>query len=79
MNKKHIIILLLILGFALVFIPLALTYVATINANIIGGAGWPTFKFIFFRSFNGLYPLLTFLGMLSIIAAILIGALKRNP
>lgn len=78
MKRKHIIILLLILGLALVFIPLALTYVATINTNIIGGADWPTFKFVFSRSFNELYPLLTFLGILSIIAAILIGILRKK-
>ena len=66
MERKNIKMVLCIIGLILLTISIILTFVSMANVNIIGGADWPTFFFIFFRMSDGLYSILAFLGILSI-------------
>ena len=49
MKKKHIATILLIIGILLLCVSIVLAIIATRNKNIIGGADFPTFAFVFFR------------------------------
>ena len=78
MKKKPIVITLLIVGIALVCLSLVLAIVATANKNIIGGADLPTFTYVFFYENRGMYSTLACCGVLSIIAAVVVGLLKKK-
>lgn len=70
MKRKYIKITLFAIGIVCVCVSLVLMYVSMASVNIIGGADWPTFFFIFFRKSGGLYSILTLLGLLSIMISI---------
>lgn len=68
--KKHHSIALLFIGAALFCISVVLAIISTTNKNIIGGADWSTFYFVFFHENRGLYSTLAFVGMLFVIISI---------
>ncbi len=78
MKKKHIAMILLFVGIILVCSSVVLAVVATSNKNIIGGADWPTFQFVYFYEKRGLYSTLTFLGITAIIVSIVMGVFKKK-
>ena len=69
--------LLLIIGLLLVTISLALAILATSSMDVIGGADLPSLFFVFFQKNRGLYSLLAFGGLGSILASILLSKKKR--
>ena len=66
MKRKAVIIGLLASGLALVCLSVVLTIFAMQNIDIIGGASWDTFYFVFRYGKNGLYSLLSTLGIVAI-------------
>lgn len=78
MRKKHIVILLLTVGVSLLLLSVILSFITTANANIIGGAGWPTFWFVFRCGRGGLFLNLARLGMVGIIASVVVGLIKKK-
>lgn len=70
MKKKPIVLSLLVAGIVLLCLSLALAVVATANKNIIGGADWPTFTYVFFHENRGIYSTLACCGVLAIVAAV---------
>ena len=78
MNKKHIATILLVIGILLLCLSIVLAVIATGNKNIIGGADFPTFVFVFFRENKGLYSTLAFCGIVSLIASAIIRLRKTN-
>ena len=44
---KRIAVILLIVGFILMLASVVIAFTSAANANIIGGAGWNTFRFYF--------------------------------
>ena len=53
--KKAIVVTLLVIGILMICVPPILAVIATANTNVIGGTGWHTFQYHFFRENNGLY------------------------
>lgn len=78
MKKKHIVIILLIIGILLLLIPIILAIMETVNTNIIGGADFSTFRYVFFSKHSRLYSRIAFGGIASIIASIVIGTVKKR-
>ncbi|MBQ4563246.1 MAG: hypothetical protein IJA58_02055 [Lachnospiraceae bacterium] len=78
MKKKPIVITLLIVGIALVCLSLILAVVATANKDIIGGADWPTFTYVFFYENRGMYSTLACCGVISVIVAAVVGVRKKK-
>ena len=78
MKKKHIVIILLIIGILLLLIPIILAIMETANTNIIGGADFSTFRYVFFSKHRRLYSRLAFGGIISIILSIVIGIVKKK-
>ena len=67
MKRKAVIIGALASGLALVCLSVVLTIFATRNiVDIIGGASWYTFRFVFRYGKNGLYSSLSTLGIVAI-------------
>ena len=77
MKKKYITIPLIAMGVTLAGLSIILATASTANTNIIGGADFPTFLYIFFHRNGGLYSTLAFYGITVIIAAVIAGC-KRN-
>jgi hypothetical protein len=78
MKKKHIVVLLLTIGAVLLCLSIILAIIATDNKNIIGGADFPTFLFVFYYEKRGLYSTLAFLGIAAIIASAVVGIVKKR-
>lgn len=78
MNKKHIAAILLVIGIVLICLSIALAVIATGNKNIIGGADFPTFVFVFFRENKGLYSILAFCGIISLVASVIVRLRKTK-
>ena len=78
MKKKYIIAALLVIGIILVFTGIVLAVIATGNKDIIGGADFQTFKFVFKYENEGLYSTLTFWGFVAIIASIVGMVIKKR-
>ena len=74
MNRTKIILMLT--GIALIIISVVLAIIATANIDIIGGADFSTFRFVFFRQNKGLYSTISFVGIALIFASIFIK--KKN-
>lgn len=72
MKKKHIANILLIIGILLLCISIVFAIIATRNKNIIGGADFPTFVFVFFRENKGIYSILAYLGIISLIVSVIV-------
>ncbi len=78
MKKKHIVILLLAIGLVLLLTPIILAVIETGNKDIVGGAGFPTFRFVFRNEKGGLYYNMAFFGICTIIASIVVGIVKKE-
>ena len=78
MNKKHISTMFLVTGILLLCLSIVLAVIATGNKNIIGGADFPTFVFVFFRENKGLYYTLAFCGIVSLVASAIIRLRKTK-
>ena len=78
MNKKHITTILLVTGILLLCFSIVLAVIATEKKNIIGGADFPTFVFVFFRENKGLYSTLAFCGIVSLVASAIIRLRKTK-
>ena len=78
MNKKHISTIFLVTGILLLCFSIVLAVIATGNKNIIGGADFPTFVFVFFRENKGLYSTLAFCGIVSLVASAIIRLRKTK-
>lgn len=75
--KKAIVISLLILGFLLLCFSLVATIVQTANTSIIGGAGFPTLYYVFFRANHGLYFWLACAGIVCIEVGAIVNLIKK--
>ena len=70
MKKKYSIALLFV-GGVFICLSVLLAIVATANKDIIGGADWSTFCFVFFSENSGLYAFLALIGVLFVASAVL--------
>ena len=78
MKKKHIVITLLAVGIVLILLSVVLSVASVANKNIIGGADWHTFRYVFFSENRGLFSVLAFCGVVSIVASIVMGLQKKK-
>ena len=76
MRKKYIVASLLAIGILLLFGSLLFAAISTASKNIIGGPGLPTFQTVFFTERNGLYSILASVGVVTMIAAAILGMIK---
>lgn len=76
MNKKYMATILLVTGIILICLSIVLAVIETSNKNIVGGADFPTFIFVFFREKKGLYYTLAFSGIVSLISSAIVGLRK---
>ena len=72
MKKKHIFILLLSIGIVMILGSVLFAISSTASKSIIGGADFPTFKYVFLYENRGLYSTLTFLGTALVLVSIII-------
>lgn len=79
MNKRHIVIILLVTGIILVGLPIVLAVIETGNKDIIGGADLPTFVHVFFYDKKGLYSTLASCGIISLISSAIFSLRKKKP
>ena len=78
MKKKLIVILLLAVGISLLLLSVILAGIETGTLDIIGGAGFPTFWYVFQCWRGGLYLNLARFGLTGIIASIVVGLIKKK-
>lgn len=78
MKRKRIAVSLLVTGVFLLCLSIVLAITSTNSRNIIGGADFPTFIFIFCYENSGLYSVLAFLGIGAIIGAVIVGAVRKK-
>ena len=78
MKKKVLMVSLLVGGIVLLLVSIVLAIIAVNSMDIIGGADWPTFCFVFSHGKRGLYSTLAFFGVCSIIASIVVGVKKKK-
>ena len=78
MKKNPIIITLFTAGFVLICLAVVLAVIATAGKNVIGGADWPTFIYVFFHERRGLYSALAFGGVIAIVVSTVIGLRKKK-
>lgn len=72
MKKNHIFVLLLTIGIFLILGSVAFAVISTASKDIIGGADFPTFRYVFLYEKRGLYSTLAFLGTALVVASIVI-------
>ena len=78
MSKKHFTVIFLIIGLILISLSIILAIIATVNKDIIGGAGFSTFVLVFLRGNRGLYSVLASCGIISLVTSAVLGLWKRN-
>ena len=78
MKKKPIVIALFIVGIVFICLSVALAVVATANKNIIGGADWPAFVYVFSHENRGMYSALACGGVISVLTSIVLGVVKKR-
>lgn len=78
MKKKYLVTSLLAVGIVIICLSVILTVIATSNKNIVGGADWHTFYFVFFNENNGLYSAFAFFGIAAILTATIIRRIKHK-
>lgn len=78
MKRKIVTSLFLALGIILVCVAVILSIFATSEKDIIGGADFHTFVFVFFREDSGVYFLLALLGVASIAISAITRILNRK-
>ena len=79
MKKNRIVIALFIVGIAFMCLSVVLAVVATANKNIIGGADWPTFVYVFSHENRGIYSTLACCGVIAIVVSVVMGLKKKQP
>ena len=67
MKKKILTIAFLALGIVLICLSVILTVIACAQVDVIGGADLHTFSFVFFRQNEGVYSIVTLLGLILLI------------
>lgn len=72
MKKKTVLTILLVLGIVVFYLSIMLTSVKTTNKNIIGGADYSTFCFVFFNEKHGVYFTLACTGIVMIVVSALL-------
>lgn len=70
---KKTAVILLIVGFALILASVVIAFTSAANADIIGGAGWNTFRFYF-----GQISWLAWIGGCVVVASILTFMLRKK-
>ena len=78
MKKKYLAITLAVIGVILVCLSVVLAYNAMNDMHLIGGADWPTFKFVFSRGNGGLYAALAGVGCIAVIVALILGIKRKK-
>ena len=78
MKKKYAVMSLLFIGVVLICVSVILSVISTSQKDIIGGAGFPTFKFVFLNQYGGLYSYLAFFGVVLIIASGVMIVMRRK-
>lgn len=78
MKRKIVTNILLALGIILVCVAVVLSVIAIKEKDIIGGASFHTFVYVFFQEHSGIYFLLAVLGVVSIAASVIAHILKRD-
>ena len=78
MKRKFVTSLFLALGIILVCMAVILSIFATSEKDIIGGADFHTFVFVFFREHGGIYFLLALLGVISMVVSAITHILNRK-
>ena len=78
MKRKIVANILITFGIILMCVAVALSVIATNKQDIIGGADFHTFAFVFFRESRGIYFLLAVFGVVSIAASVIIRLLNRK-
>ena len=76
--KKRIATFCLIVGILLICVSVMGAVVETNHKNIIGGAALPTYLFVFFRQHSGIYSLLSLGGIVCILVAVILRAVKNK-
>lgn len=79
MKKKPIVIALFIVGLVFICLSIALAFIATANKNIIGGADWPTFIYVFSHENRGIYSTLACCGVIATVVSVVMGLKKKRP
>lgn len=77
MKRKYLSIALVVIGVSLVCLSVVLALNATNNIHLVGGAGLPTFNYVFSHGNGGLYANLANVGCISIIVALIL-RIKRK-
>ncbi len=78
MKKKYLTVIFLIIGLILICLSIILAIIATVNTDIIGGADFPTFRFVFLQGKNGFYLILASCGIVLLAASAVLGLWKRK-
>ena len=78
MKKKCGLVILLSTGIVLLCLSVILAVIATASKEVIGGADFPTFLFVFFSENRGGYSILAFFGVLLILASAILQKIKRK-
>ena len=78
MKRKFVMSLFLALGIILVCVAVILSIFATSEKDIIGGADFHTFVFVFFREDSGIYFLFALLGVISMVVSAITRILNRK-
>ena len=78
MKKKHVATILLVIGIILICLSVVLSVIETGNKNIIGGADFSTFMFVFSYGSKGFYSALAFCGIISLIASAIVRLRKAK-
>ena len=78
MKRRIITNLFLALGIILVCMAVILSIFSTSEKDIIGGADFHTFVFVFFREDSGIYFLLALLGVISMVVSAITRILNRK-
>ena len=78
MKRKIVTSLFLVLGIILVCMAVILSIFATSEKDIIGGADFHTFVFVFFGEDRGIYFLLALLGVISMVVSAITRILNRK-
>jgi hypothetical protein len=78
MKKKTIATLCLIVGILLICVSVIGAVVEINHQGIVGGADLPTYLFVFFRQHSGIYSLLSLGGLVCILVAVILRAVKNK-
>ena len=78
MEKKYFTVIFLAVGLILICLSIILAIIATVNKDIIGGADFSTFLFVFSRGKGGIYFILAFCGIISLATSAVIGLWKAK-